>query len=42
MEPTFYDRTTDQVLDAVGASPTGLSAAEAEQRLQKFGKSVFG
>ncbi len=41
MEPTFYDRTTDQVLDAVGASPTGLSAAEAEQRLQKFGKNAL-
>ena len=41
MEPTFYDRTTDQVLDAVGASPTGLSSAEAEQRLQKFGKNAL-
>ena len=41
MEPTFYDRATDQVLDAVGASPTGLSSAEAEQRLQKFGKNAL-
>lgn len=41
MEPTFYDRTIDQVFDAVGGSRDGLSSAEAEDRLQKFGKNAL-
>ena len=41
MEPTFYDRNIDQVLDAVGANRSGLSSAEAEERLQKFGKNAL-
>ena len=32
MEPTFYDRSIGQVLDAVGANRSGLSSAEAEER----------
>lgn len=41
MEPTFYDRTIEQTLDAVGATRDGLSSAEAEERLQKFGKNAL-
>nr|WP_297173101.1 cation-translocating P-type ATPase [uncultured Agathobaculum sp.] len=41
MPTDFYNRTAEQTLDELGSSRSGLSSAEAAQRLQKHGPNAL-
>ena len=41
MENTFFNRTPEETLKAVESAPTGLTSAQAAERLERFGKNTL-
>ena len=41
MENTFFNRTPEETLKAVESAPTGLTSAQAAERLERFGKNAL-
>ena len=41
MERDFYNRTAEQALGDMGSTRSGLSGAEAAERLQKYGRNAL-
>ena len=42
MEQSYFDKTVHQTLEDLDSRPDGLTAAQAAQRLERYGKNAHG